>query len=157
MSHGLSLVKLCVACSFLILKAVIILKGEWVVWHVVVVSLGHWGICCWVQMLHVGYLCLCQGCEFSVRVSYLEIYNEELIDLLGAESVDNPRLKIYEDTTRKVGVRLALDALRCSECSVPCCLYWIVYIALHWSLLIRVNQQVLDEVLYKWLWKWPWL
>ncbi len=35
-------------------------------------------------------------------MSFLEIYNEELIDLLGAESVDNPRLKIYEDTTKKV-------------------------------------------------------
>ena len=37
-----------------------------------------------------------------MRVSFLEIYNEELTDLLGAEAVDNPRLKIYEDTTRKV-------------------------------------------------------
>jgi len=45
-----------------------------------------------------------QNCEFTVRVSYLEIYNEELIDLLGAESVDNPRLKIYEDHVKKVGV-----------------------------------------------------
>ena len=34
-------------------------------------------------------------------MSFLEIYNEELIDLLGAESVDNPRLKIYEDMARK--------------------------------------------------------
>ena len=39
-----------------------------------------------------------------MRVSFLEIYNEELIDLLGAESVENPRLKIYEDATKKVGV-----------------------------------------------------
>jgi len=37
-----------------------------------------------------------------VRVSFLEIYNEELTDLLGAESVENPRLKIYEDILRKV-------------------------------------------------------
>ena len=35
-------------------------------------------------------------------MSFLEIYNEELIDLLGAESVENPRLKIYEDSTKKV-------------------------------------------------------
>lgn len=47
-------------------------------------------------------LLLFQGSEFTVRVSFLEIYNEELIDLLGAESVENPRLKIYEDTTKKV-------------------------------------------------------
>ena len=38
--------------------------------------------------------CCFKGSEFTVRVSFLEIYNEELIDLLGAESVDNPRLKI---------------------------------------------------------------
>ena len=37
-----------------------------------------------------------------MRVSFLEIYNEELIDLLGADSVENPRLKIYEDNLRKV-------------------------------------------------------
>jgi len=37
-----------------------------------------------------------------VRVSFLEIYNEELTDLLGAESGENPRLKIYEDNLRKV-------------------------------------------------------
>ena len=37
-----------------------------------------------------------------MRVSFLEIYNEELIDLLGADAVENPRLKIYEDATRKV-------------------------------------------------------
>jgi len=37
-----------------------------------------------------------------VRVSFLEIYNEELTDLLGADSVENPRLKIYEDNLRKV-------------------------------------------------------
>lgn len=39
-----------------------------------------------------------------MRVSFLEIYNEELTDLLGAESVENPRLKIYEDNLRKVPV-----------------------------------------------------
>ena len=38
-----------------------------------------------------------------MRISFLEIYNEELIDLLGAESVENPRLKIYEDSIKKVG------------------------------------------------------
>lgn len=45
---------------------------------------------------------LFKGLEFTVRVSFLEIYNEELIDLLGAESVENPKLKIYEDVTKKV-------------------------------------------------------
>ncbi|KAL8616571.1 Kinesin-related protein 11 [Nucella lapillus] len=41
-----------------------------------------------------------QEVEFSVRVSYLELYNEELFDLLG--STDDPlRLRIYEDSTKK--------------------------------------------------------
>ena len=42
-----------------------------------------------------------QECEFSVRVSFLELYNEELFDLLGS-SIDPLRLKIYEDSSRKV-------------------------------------------------------
>ncbi|KAK7109010.1 hypothetical protein V1264_013129 [Littorina saxatilis] len=41
-----------------------------------------------------------QEVEFSVRVSFLELYNEELFDLLG--STDDPlRLRIYEDATKK--------------------------------------------------------
>ena len=46
-----------------------------------------------------------------MRVSYMEIYNEEIIDLLGAETADNPRLRIYED--RKV------HALVCRYISSP--------------------------------------
>ena len=42
-----------------------------------------------------------QEVEFSVRVSYLELYNEELFDLLGSGE-DPLRLRIYEDNTRKV-------------------------------------------------------
>lgn len=38
--------------------------------------------------------------EYNVRVSYLELYNEELFDLLSA-SIDNSKLRIYEDVTRK--------------------------------------------------------
>ena len=46
--------------------------------------------------------CGLQGVEFSVRVSFLEMYNEELFDLLG--STDDPlRLRIYEDNAKKVG------------------------------------------------------
>ena len=37
-----------------------------------------------------------------MRVSYLELYNEELFDLLN-NSMDALRLKIYEDATKKVG------------------------------------------------------
>eukprot|EP00127_Corallochytrium_limacisporum_P001121 Clim_evm9s40 gene=Clim_evmTU9s40 len=41
--------------------------------------------------------------EFSVRVSYVELYNEELKDLLAPEDVghSNSRLKIFEDPTRR--------------------------------------------------------
>ncbi|XP_047128856.1 kinesin-like protein KIF11-B isoform X1 [Hydra vulgaris] len=41
--------------------------------------------------------------EFSVRVSFLEIYNEELFDLLGT-SLDSQKLRLFEDTTKKGSV-----------------------------------------------------
>jgi len=44
-----------------------------------------------------------QDIEFSVRVSFLELYNEELFDLLGS-SEDALRLKIYEDSAKKGSV-----------------------------------------------------
>ena len=39
--------------------------------------------------------------EYSVRVSFLELYNEELFDLLSTTE-DNSKLRIFEDSTRKV-------------------------------------------------------
>ena len=45
-----------------------------------------------------------EGQEFTVRVSYIEIYNEELVDLM-SESVVSPsntKLKIFEDNNKKV-------------------------------------------------------
>ena len=39
--------------------------------------------------------------EFSVRVSFLELYNEELFDLLSTGE-DNSKLRIFEDSARKV-------------------------------------------------------
>ncbi|XP_063236294.1 kinesin-like protein KIF11-B [Bacillus rossius redtenbacheri] len=41
--------------------------------------------------------------NYVVRVSYLELYNEELIDLL-SKNDDVPKLKLFEDTSRKGGV-----------------------------------------------------
>ncbi|XP_037089782.1 kinesin-like protein KIF11-A [Pollicipes pollicipes] len=41
-----------------------------------------------------------QGVEFTVRVSFLELYNEELFDLLGPET-DTTRLRLYEDASKK--------------------------------------------------------
>ncbi|XP_072174038.1 kinesin-like protein KIF11 [Diadema setosum] len=41
--------------------------------------------------------------EFSVRVSYLELYNEELFDLLSSQE-DAMRLRIFEDSARKGSV-----------------------------------------------------
>ena len=43
-----------------------------------------------------------KDCEFSMRVSYLELYNEELFDLLGANEV-NTKMKIFDDSHKKVG------------------------------------------------------
>ena len=45
-----------------------------------------------------------QDCEFSVRVSFLEIYNEELFDLL-SPSLDSQKMRLFEDSTRKVRVQ----------------------------------------------------
>jgi len=45
--------------------------------------------------------CMEDCAEFSVRVSFLEIYNEELFDLLG-NSLDTQKLRLFEDTTKKV-------------------------------------------------------
>ena len=42
--------------------------------------------------------------EYSVRVSYLELYNEELKDLLSPDQHDTRKLKIYEDLNRKGSV-----------------------------------------------------
>ncbi|KAK7018005.1 Kinesin-related protein 11 [Halocaridina rubra] len=41
-----------------------------------------------------------QNIEFTMRVSFLELYNEELFDLL-SPSNDMSKLRLYEDTTRK--------------------------------------------------------
>lgn len=42
-------------------------------------------------------------CEFSVRVSFLEIYNEELFDLLSS-SLDSQKMRLFEDSSRKGSV-----------------------------------------------------
>uniref|UniRef100_A0A1I7XTM8 Kinesin motor domain-containing protein n=1 Tax=Heterorhabditis bacteriophora TaxID=37862 RepID=A0A1I7XTM8_HETBA len=39
--------------------------------------------------------------EYSVRVSYLELYNEELYDLLAPTSDDRERLRIFDDPSKK--------------------------------------------------------
>ena len=44
-----------------------------------------------------------QDAEFTVRVSFLELYNEEIFDLLSAAD-DTTRLRLYEDSTRKGSV-----------------------------------------------------
>lgn len=40
--------------------------------------------------------------EFSVRISYVELYNEELYDLLGKSDLGNAKLRIFEDPAHKV-------------------------------------------------------
>lgn len=41
-------------------------------------------------------------CEFSMRVSYLELYNEELCDLLSTD--DSVKIRIFDDSTKKGSV-----------------------------------------------------
>jgi kinesin family member 11 len=40
-----------------------------------------------------------EGSEYSVKVSFIELYNEELRDLLGIE--DDKKVKLFEDTAKK--------------------------------------------------------
>ncbi|XP_021350411.1 kinesin-like protein KIF11, partial [Mizuhopecten yessoensis] len=54
-------------------------------------------------MNHIFEQLKTQDVEFSVRVSFLELYNEELFDLLGSGD-DTLKLRIYEDSTKKGSV-----------------------------------------------------
>lgn len=47
-----------------------------------------------------------QNCEFSVKVSFIELYNEELSDLLSDSSNENEKLRIFEDPARKGSVTI---------------------------------------------------
>lgn len=45
------------------------------------------------------------NCESSIRVSFLELYNEELFDLLGTMEENKAKtLRLYEDSARKGSV-----------------------------------------------------
>lgn len=44
------------------------------------------------------------GTEFSVKVSLLEIYNEELFDLLSPSDEVSERLQLFDDPRNKVSV-----------------------------------------------------
>jgi kinesin family protein 11 len=46
--------------------------------------------------------------EYSVRVSYVELYNEELYDLLGASDIQQNRLRIFDDPIHKVSDRVGM-------------------------------------------------
>ena len=43
------------------------------------------------------------NCEYSVKISFMELYNEELSDLL-SESSENEKLRIFDDSARKGSV-----------------------------------------------------
>ena len=43
-----------------------------------------------------------QASDYSVRVSMLELYNEELFDLLSPDNSSNTKLRLFEDSARKV-------------------------------------------------------
>ncbi|XP_012935988.1 trichohyalin [Aplysia californica] len=48
------------------------------------------------------YIENCPAREFLVRCSYIELYNEKLVDLLADEQADNKELKIREDPDKNV-------------------------------------------------------
>jgi len=50
-----------------------------------------------------------EGAEYSVKVSYLELYNEELRDLLAVE--EDKKVKMFEDTAKKVVIQGMEEAL----------------------------------------------
>ena len=49
------------------------------------------------------YFYISDAVEFSVRVSFLELYNEEIFDLLSGNE-DHSKLRLYEDAYRKGSV-----------------------------------------------------
>lgn len=51
------------------------------------------------------------GTEFSVKVSLLEIYNEELFDLLNPSSDVSERLQMFDDPRNKVTESLRIKCL----------------------------------------------
>ncbi len=55
--------------------------------------------------------------EFSVRVSFLELYNEELFDLLSAGD-DTSKLRIFEDSARKVPICMHPLLFAISLCNI---------------------------------------
>jgi kinesin family member 11 len=45
-----------------------------------------------------------QNCEYSVKISFIELYNEEVSDLLNSNTDDQTKLRIFEDANRKGSV-----------------------------------------------------
>ena len=52
--------------------------------------------------VHVHLYIMQKVSEFSIRVSFLELYNEELFDLLSPGEDSGAKLRIFEDSARKV-------------------------------------------------------
>lgn len=58
------------------------------------------------------------GTEFSVKVSLLEIYNEELFDLLNPSSDVSERLQMFDDPRNKVTQSLRMECIQILMCDV---------------------------------------
>lgn len=63
------------------------------------------------------------GTEFSVKVSLLEIYNEELFDLLSPSDDVTERLQLFDDPRNKVSVTPGLQRQRFRGCVPALCLF----------------------------------
>lgn len=47
-----------------------------------------------------------QNCDYSVKISFMELYNEELSDLLSESSATDEKRRIYDDPARKGSVQI---------------------------------------------------
>ena len=76
-----------------------------------------------------------QDAEFSVRVSFLELYNEDIFDLLSATD-DLTKLRLYEDSARKGSVIIQVSWERDEDLFVVA-IQLVVVLVVNLSLCLR--------------------
>ena len=74
-----------------------------------------------------------QDAEFSVRVSFLELYNEDIFDLLSATD-DLTKLRLYEDSARKGSVIIQVSCERDEDLFVVAIQLVVVVLVVNLSL-----------------------
>ena len=75
-----------------------------------------------------------------MRVSFLEIYNEELFDLL-SPSLDNQKMRLFEDSARKVRMGMWMfqnnveGNVKQKIIVLQCVLYYFHHLFIQWHIL----------------------